>query len=224
MRRTTSIVTASIVAAFLAGIVLAACGGRQPDQPTSGAQATAGSATTVAPATTASPAATATTRQPDARNAEGVTPSWGTGPKGVDAPPVSAEIYNVRSAGHDRYDRVVFDVNGVVPSLGYEVRYVPLVHADPSDKPVHVAGDAALQVTIQAPDFRESGHQPWRTPWQLGQRLAGQRSALTEVRFAGTFEHVTTFALGVDAKRPFRVLVLPDAGSHVTHVAVDVAH
>jgi hypothetical protein len=103
------------------------------------------------------------------------------------------------------------------------VRYVPLVYADPSDKPIHVAGGAALQVTIQAPDFRESGHQPWRTPWQLGQRLAGQQSVLKEVRFAGTFEHVTTFALGVGSERPFRVLVLPDSGSHVTHVVVDVA-
>jgi hypothetical protein len=224
MRRTTSIVATSIVAAFLAGIVLAACGSRQPDQPTSGAQATVGSATTLAPATTA-PARPATTQQPDAQDAGTAGAlAWGTGPKGVDTPPVSAEIYNVRSAGHDRYDRVVFDVNGVVAQLGYEARYVPLVHADPSDKPIDVAGGAALQVTIQAPDFRDSGHQPWRTPWQLGQRLAGQQSVLKEVRFAGSFEHVTTFALGVGSKRPFRVLVLPDSGSHVTHLVVDVAH
>jgi hypothetical protein len=221
MRRSTSIVTASIVAAFLAGIVLAACGSRQPDQPTTDAVATGGSATTVAPATTAP---TATTQQTEARDAEGGGPPWGTDPKGVDAPPVSTEIYNVRSAGHGRYDRVVFDLNGLANQLGYEVRYVPLVHADPSDKPIHVAGGAALQVTIQAPDFRESGHQPWRTPWQLGQRLAGGQATLQEVRFAGTFEHVTTFALGVGSQRPFRVLVLPDSGSHVTHLVVDVAH
>jgi hypothetical protein len=29
-------------------------------------------------------------------------------------------------------------------------------------------------------------------PWQLGQRLVGGQSVLREVRFAGTFEHVTT--------------------------------
>ncbi|HEX6676892.1 MAG TPA: hypothetical protein VF486_17925 [Actinomycetes bacterium] len=220
MRRTTSIVTASIVAALLAGIVLAACGSRQPDQPSTNALATA---TTVAPTTTPSAARTATTQQADARGTGGGAPPWGTDPKGVDAPPISTEIYNVRSAGHDRYDRVVFDLNGLANQLGYEVRYVPLVHADPSDKPIHVAGGAALQVTIQAPDFRESGHQPWRTPWQLGQRLAGQQSVLKEVRFAGTFEHVTTFALGVGSERPFRVLVVPDSGSHVTHLVVDVA-
>src|SRR6266498_2511567 len=74
MRRTTSIVTASIVTAFLAGIVLAACGSRQPSQPTTDAVATGASATTVAPATTASPARTATTQQADARDAESGAP------------------------------------------------------------------------------------------------------------------------------------------------------
>jgi hypothetical protein len=64
-------------------------------------------------------------------------------------------------------------------------------------------------VTIQAPDFRESGHQSWRTPWRLDQRLVGGQTVLREVRFAGTFEHVTTFAVGVRTQRPFRVLVWP---------------
>jgi len=71
----------------------------------------------------------------------------------------------------------------------------------PSDRPIPVAGAATLQVTIQAPDLRESGHQAWRTPWQLGQRLAGGGTTLREVRFAGTFEHVTTFAVGVRTVR-----------------------
>ena len=136
--------------------------------------------------------------------------------------PITDEIYNVRSAGHDAYDRVVFDLNGL-GRPGYLVRYVPQVHADPSDQPIHVAGGAALQVTVQAPDFSGSGHQPGRAPWQLGQRLAGGQTSLREVRFAGSFEHVTTFALGVSSKRPFRVLVLPDSGNHVTRLAVDVA-
>jgi hypothetical protein len=117
-------------------------------------------------------------------------------PKRVSASPISAEIYQVRAATHQGCDRVVFDLNGP-GRVGYLVRYVPTVHADPSNQPIRVAGGAALQVTIQAPDFRESGHQPWRTPWQLGQRLAGAQTTLREVRFAGSFEHVTTFAVGV---------------------------
>jgi hypothetical protein len=44
------------------------------------------------------------------------------------------------------------------------------------------------------------------------------------VRLAGSFEHVTTFAVGVRSRQPFRVLVLPDPGNHVTRVVVDIAH
>jgi hypothetical protein len=104
------------------------------------------------------------------------------------------------------------------------VRYLPTVHADPSDRPIRVAGGAALQVTIQASDFSQSGHQPWRTPWQLGKRLVGAQTTLREVRFAGGFEHVTTFAVGMRSSQPFRVLVLPDPGNHVTRVVVDIAY
>jgi hypothetical protein len=92
---------------------------------------------------------------------------------------MAAELYNVRAATHRACDRIVFDLNGL-GQVGYLVRYVPTVHADPSDRPIPVAGAAALQVTIQAPDFRESGHQAWRTPWQLGQRLAGGGTTLRE--------------------------------------------
>jgi hypothetical protein len=139
------------------------------------------------------------------------------------ATPISAEINQVRAATHQACDRVVFDLNGL-GRPGYLVRYVPAVSADPSGRPIRVAGAAALQVTIQAPDFAESGHQPWRAPWQSGQRLTGGWSTLPEVRFAGSFEHVTSFAVGVRARRPFRVLVLPDPGNHVTRLVVDIAH
>jgi hypothetical protein len=44
------------------------------------------------------------------------------------------------------------------------------------------------------------------------------------VRFAGSFEHVTTFAVGVRTQRPFRVLVLADNANHLTRLVVDIAH
>jgi hypothetical protein len=119
--------------------------------------------------------------------------SWGTGPKRVVASPIGAEIDQVRAATHDGCDRVVFDLNGL-GRVGYLVRYVPVVHADPSDQPIPVAGGTALQVTVQASDFRESGHQSWRMPRRLDQRLVGGQTVVREVRFAGAFEHVTTFA------------------------------
>jgi hypothetical protein len=223
---------------LLVSVALAGCGTSHADQrgtptnqspaataaPATKTPAPAGSATTPTPTTTPPSPQPPTTRRPHPRDRVCVGAlSWGTGPKRVVASPITAELYNLRAATHEGCDRVVFDLNGL-GRVGYLVGYVPVVHADPSDQPIPVAGGAALQVTIQAPDFRDSGHQPWRAPWQLGQRLVGGQTTLREVRFAGSFEHVTTFALGVRAKRPFRVLVLPDTGNHVTHVAVDIAH
>jgi hypothetical protein len=223
----------TIAAALLvAGLALTGCRTSQADQ-----SATPGNqpaATTAAPATKAPASTTPTTTPPSPKPAATKPPvtgdlvcggaqSWGAGPKRVSASPITPEIHNVRAATHEGCDRMVFDLNGL-GRVGYLVRYVPTVHADPSDQPIRVAGGAALQVTIQAPDFRESGHQPWRMPWQLGQRLVGAQTTLREVRFAGSFEHVTTFAVGVRSQRPFRVLVLPDPGNHVTRVVVDIAH
>ncbi len=220
-------------ALLLASVALTGCGTSQADQPgipanqpptTIAAPATKTPASPTTPTTTAPSRQTPTTRLPVTRDPVCVgARSWGVDPKQANAGPITAEIYNVRAAGHEGCDRVVFDLNGL-GRVGYLVRYVPVVHADPSDRPIRVAGGAALQVTIQAPDFREAGHQPWRTPWQLGQRLVGGQATLREVRFAGSFEHVTTFAVGVRTRRPFRVLVLPDTGSHLTRVVVDIAH
>jgi hypothetical protein len=213
------------VALLVAGLALTGCRTGQADEPA--APATQPPASTAAPAPRTTAATVPTTAAPSGPSRPDPvcagTLSWGTGPKQVVASPVTAEIYQVRAATHEACDRVVFDLNGL-GRVGYLARYVPAVRADPSDRPVPVAGAAAGQVTIRAPDFRESGHQPWRAPWQLGQRLAGGRSTLREVRFAGTFEHVTTFAVGVRGHRPFRVLVLADNGNHITHLVIDIAH
>jgi hypothetical protein len=211
---------------LLASLALTGCRTSQADEPTTPAAQPPASTTAPAPtipagtgSTTAPPLTGPTTRDPVCAGAQ----SWGTDPKQVVAAPVTAEIYQVRAATHRGCDRVVFDLNGL-GRVGYVVRYVPAVHADPSDRPIPVAGAATLQVTIQAPDFRESGHQAWRTPWQLGQRLTADQSVLREVRFAGTFEHVTTFAVGVSSRRPFRVLVLPDNANHIIRLVLDIAH
>jgi hypothetical protein len=197
----------------------AASSGNAPPATTAGPVTKAPASTTTAPSPKPSTTKPPVTRDPVCVGAQ----SWGAASKRVSAFPISAEIYQVRAATHAGCDRLVFDLNGL-GRVGYLVRYVPVVHGDPSDQPIRVAGGAALQITIQAPDFRESGHQPWRTPWQFGQRLLGAQTTLREVRFAGSFEHVTTFAVGVRSQRPFRVLVLPDPGNHVTRVMVDIAH
>jgi hypothetical protein len=95
---------------------------------------------------------------------------------------------------------------------------------DPSCRAV--AGGAALQVIVHAPDFAaaSAGHQPWREPWRMGQALVGPTHwpALKEVRFAGSFEGQTTFAAGVRARLPFRAFTLERDGAR--RVIVDIAH
>ncbi|MGH8825590.1 MAG: AMIN-like domain-containing (lipo)protein [Jiangellaceae bacterium] len=150
--------------------------------------------------------------------------TWGTSLK-ESAPYTGAELYGVRSGRHDCYDRVVFDVNGA-DTVGYHIRYVESVHADGSGEPIPAAGDAALEVIVHAPDFASasSGHQPWRDPWKVGETLLDPHGwkALEAVKFAGSFEGQTTFAVGVDARVPFRVHTLTDDA--VTHVVLDIAH
>ena len=103
------------------------------------------------------------------------------------------------------------------------------VTADPSAEPVPTAGTAALQVVVRAPavGYGTSGHQPWRVPDQVNdpyytaEQLQGWGS-LREVRFAGSFEGITTVAVGVEAELPFRVGSYEQDG--ISHVYLDIAH
>ena len=134
-------------ALLLAGLALTGCRTSQADQvATPGTQPPAA---TAAPATKAPANTTPTTTPPPSPKPAATKPpvtgdpvcvgaqSWGTGPKQVSASPISPGIYNLRAATHEGCDRVVFDLNGL-GRVGYLVGYVPVVHADPSDRPVPV--------------------------------------------------------------------------------------
>jgi hypothetical protein len=192
-----------------------------------GASSTMTSTTTVTPSTTPVPA-TGSAGPEDCAEVQ----AWGTEPQ--DAAPMSTdELYLVRAGQHDCFDRVVFDVNGTIDgpeTIGYSVAYISgEVQADGSGGLVPTAGAAALRVVIRAPSqgYGTSGHQPWRPPAQVGDDFftPGQlRSwgSLREISFAGSFEGLSTIAVGVEAKLPFRV-GSDDQGGY-THVYLDVAH
>jgi hypothetical protein len=170
------------------------------------------------------PRAAATGGAPTRSPACGEARKWGTGLK-RSAGQTDAELYNVRAGRHACYERVVFDVNGA-GAAGYQVQYVKTVLADASGEPVPIGGVAALEVIVRAPDFASatSGHQPGRKPWTVGQVLLRARggNTLTEVKFAGSFEGQTTFAVGAQARVPFRVFTQKDRA--VTHVVLDLAN
>lgn len=156
------------------------------------------------------------------------TDGWGTGAVNGAKAMSTAPLYLVRVGQHTCFDRIVFDLNGPEP-VGYVVRYVPVVTADPNGKPVTLAGRAALQVVVRAPilGIDDQGHQPGRNPPAVGDNLVARAriagwASLREVVFAGSFEGQTTIAVGVSQRLPFRVFVTADAGYR--HVVIDIAH
>lgn len=142
---------------------------------------------------------------------------WGSLPKS--APTMAIEpVVNVRAGRHPCFDRLVVDLAG--PASGYDVSYVAQVTEDPSGFPVHLRGGAFLQIGIRAPT------------WASLSKPFVQRDPLVDVTdfhtfreaaFVGSFEGQTAFGLGVRARLPFRVFVLPGPGQG-SRVVIDVAH
>jgi len=142
-------------------------------------------------------------------------PGFSTQPKVVEHPPAgSPKLVNLRAGRHPGFDRVVFQLDGPIPSY-YSVRYVPVVRLDGSGEPLRLRGGAFLEVVVRAPTHDESGR-PVLTPT----RLRPDFPALREVDAPGSFEGQTTAGIGVTAKVGFRVLELADP----TRVVIDLAH
>ncbi len=136
--------------------------------------------------------------------------TWGSTPKAA-GDMEAGQVQGVRAGRHTCYDRLVIDMNG--DAAGYDVRYVSTVRADGSGAAVPVAGGARLAVVVKKGAFfaptvpNVSGYRTFR-----------------QIRWAGSFEGQTTFALGVRARLPFRTFTLYDASSNTSRLVVDVAH
>ena len=121
----------------------------------------------------------------------------------------TALLTDVRSARQEGYDRVVFEFENGVP--GYEVGYVerPIV-ADGSGEEITVEGGAVLRVrmepSLDADLTQESAPRTYTGP----NRFAPDTAVVVELVGTGGFEAVLTWAVGIDAERPFRVTTLSD--------------
>lgn len=141
---------------------------------------------------------------------------WGSLDKTV-AGMSGAQVVDIRTGRHSCFDRLVLDLDG--PAAGYSVRYVRAVVQDGSGFEVPVRGGARLEVVVNA------GVIPTDAFFLPDGRLADTSRYRTfrDVRWAGSFEGMTTVGLGVRARLPFRVFVLDGPGSG-SRVVVDVAH
>ncbi|WP_203566725.1 AMIN-like domain-containing (lipo)protein [Aestuariimicrobium ganziense] len=161
------------------------------------------------------------TAQAPAATPTSCTVRWGSLPKDGGLAMTSAALTGVRAGRHACFDRLVIDLNGGV--AGYDVRYVPLVHADGSGMPLPVAGAADLQVIVRAPAHNSAGR-PSYTPSNPNALVnVSGYSTLRQVRWAGSFEGQSTIALGVRARLPMRVFVLTGPGNG-SRLVIDVAH
>lgn len=148
--------------------------------------------------------------------------TWGSGEKTA-GPLSTAPLLTVRTGRHECWDRVVFEFDGT--AQGYSVRYSADVPTDGEgvDLVPYTAGGAHLWVTLRAPAY-DGDHAPTLTA-RTGDHLANvlRYDTLRDVVFGGSFEGYTTFAVGVRARLPFRVLLLAGPGSH-SRIVVDIAH
>lgn len=211
--------TATLAALSAAVLLAAGC--------TPGGQATGGNPTPTGEATTPTPTASVVPTTPVPAPSDpvcGDTAGWRTGKQEKAILPVSEEVYQVAVGQHPSCDRVRFDVN-TPADVGYTVRYVDRLTSDPQGEPIETPRGSILQVVIQAPDFGTSGHQPWRTPWGVGDVIIERDGwpAFVNVTFAGSFENVSTYGIVVAGpKRPFRVW--DRQYSSVRQIVVDIAH
>jgi hypothetical protein len=137
----------------------------------------------------------------------------------------TAPIFTSRVGQHTCYDSFVVEVDG--PASGYRVEYVSEVYSEGQGLPLspymqRPAG-ALLSVVLHNPAYNAAGASTY--PYQPTQRVGNVSGFMTfrGVVYGGSYEGQTSFALGVRARLPFQVLVLPGPGTH-TRFVINVRH
>ena len=119
------------------------------------------------------------------------------------------------------YDRFVIELAG--PLAGYDVRYVDNVVKEGSGEVVPLAGGAKLQVVVQAPAYNLTGTPTYDPADPDHVHSVAGFQTFRQVAFLGSFEGYTSWGVGVRARLPMQVTVLPGPGTHA-RLVIDVAH
>lgn len=133
----------------------------------------------------------------------------------------SAPITDVRSGRHTCFDRLVIDARA--PVSGYRVGYVDQVTQPGSGASVPLRGGARLSVTVLAPAYDAAGRATYSPANRAELVDVAGYSTFRQVALAGSYEGQTTLGLGVRARLPVRVTVLPGPGTG-SRVVIDIAH
>ncbi|MCC2593612.1 hypothetical protein LKO27_09355 [Tessaracoccus sp. OS52] len=126
------------------------------------------------------------------------------------------EITGVRTGLHEGYDRVVLELSGDEPLLGWFANLTTEAVADPSGLPLDVEGDAFLDLGIWAID--------WTT--EHAERYSGETveddalETVTQVVFGGLFEAQQQVVIGLEERTAYRIFTLADPARMV----IDIRH
>ena len=131
----------------------------------------------------------------------------------------TALLERVAVAGHDGYDRVVFQFRNGLP--GYRVEYVePPLREDGSGNLVELDGDAFVVVRMEPASGFDLTVPEGEMVYTGPRRIAGDgTSTVREIVRTGDFEAVLTWAVGLDRVVSFRVLTLENPARIVVDFA-----
>ena len=135
----------------------------------------------------------------------------------VEDPTVAiANIVDVRTGGHDGYDRVVFEFEQGTPELTLD-RATPPFTQDASGEPIAVDGTSFLRLSMRGGTKQtDEGTSSYDGPTAFDPALP----ALVDLVEGGDFERQSTWYLGLTAEACVRVTLLDDP----PRVAIDVEH
>ncbi len=130
-------------------------------------------------------------------------------------------LTGVRTARHDGYDRVVFDLGGT-GTPGWRVSYMTNPVAEGSGNRVTLQGTVFLQVILRGVGLPfDTGLEPFGDDTTRVPGTGTGTQGVAEIAPGGVFEGEQGAFIGLTgAKRPFRVFTLADP----TRVVVDVLH
>ncbi|MGV8845366.1 AMIN-like domain-containing (lipo)protein [Tessaracoccus sp.] len=217
--------TRAAAAMITAALVLAGCqGGDDPKPPTASISE---SGSTVKPSSTEAvtsgptPSPSPATPDPSPSGPEVSEPAWGDGavrqePVERPAGAPGQEITGVRIGVQEGFDRVVLDLTGEAPELGWSASFQPEAIADPSGEPLEMEGEEFLEVSVSGIDWsRES---PER--YDGAAVTADSTKVVTQVNFGGLFEGRQQVVIGLKSHAVYRVFAL----SGPARIVIDVRH
>jgi hypothetical protein len=130
----------------------------------------------------------------------------------------TALLERVAVGSHEGYDRVVFQFRDGLP--GYRVEYAePPLHEDGSGNVVELDGNAFVVVRMEPASGFDLTVPEGKLVYTGPRRLPGPGTPVLEVVRTGDFEAVLTWAVGLEARVPYRVLTLENPARIVVDFA-----